>query len=300
MASSFPNLNSLYGTAPIASSAPVTSSGVNPSTGATYSKVQKTPAAGTAPTGGATLAPTTPNTPYKGPNGETYNPGTYDYKGMNTYNGGISAGNGTYGALGTNAPTGGIGNVSGATPTSPSQTTGPAPGAADAAAASAAAGTAGSAPTYGTQSGPGTLNQWFGERATGTDPAYEYLSKRGLTSLDNAASARGGYNGGASMQQDSDYLSNLGAQDLGNLDKLAAGASGENATSLNTMLGLGMGLAGGQAGLGGAYDLGGANAMSGANNAGLGYGAQGTALGYGANQNLMNQLFGLGSLAALA
>lgn len=155
-------------------------------------------------------------------------------------------------------------------------------------------------PTYGTQSGPGVLDQWFNERASGTDPAYEYETKRGLTSLDNAAAARGGYNGGASMQQDSDYLANMGAQREGQLDSLATGASGENQANLNSMLGLGMGLAGGEGSMGTAYDVGGANAMSAANTTGLGLGAQGVGLQYGANQNLINNGAGLASLLALA
>lgn len=161
-------------------------------------------------------------------------------------------------------------------------------------------GAAGAAPTYGTQSGPNLMDQWFGERASGTDPGYEYATSRGLTSLDNAAAARGGFNGGASMQQDSDYLANMGSQREGQLDQLAGGAQSADQSQLNTMLGLGMGLAGGQAGLGAAYDTSGANAMSAANSTGLSLGAQGVGLQYNANQNSMNQLMGLGTLAALA
>lgn len=155
-------------------------------------------------------------------------------------------------------------------------------------------------PTYGTQSGPNLMDQWFNERASGTDPGYEYATSRGLTSLDNAAAARGGFNGGASMQQDSDYLANMGSQREGQLDQLAGGAQSADQSQLNTMLGMGMGLAGGQAGLGAAYDTSGANAMSAANSTGLSLGAQGIGLQYGANQNSMNQLMGLGTLAALA
>lgn len=145
-------------------------------------------------------------------------------------------------------------------------------------------------PTYGTESGPGILQQWFGERANGADPGYEYATKRGLTAINNEAAARGGFNGGASEQQDSDYLANMGSQREGQLDTLASGASGERGNQLSTMLGFGTGLAGSEAGLGSAYDLGGANAMSGANNAGLGYGAQAAMIPYLANQGFLSNL----------
>lgn len=208
----------------------------------------------------------------------------------------IAAGNGTFGNMGTNlvTPAQAVPGVSSglAYPPAdqPAPGVNPTPGAANGP----------PAPTYGTHSGPGVLEQWFDERANGTDPGYEYATKRGLTSLDNAAAARGGFNGGASMQQDSDFLANSAAQREGQLDTLASGASGERQANLNSMLGLGMGLAGGQSGLGAAYDVGGANAMSAANSTGLGLGAQGIGLTYGANQNTMNQLMGLGTIAALA
>lgn len=158
----------------------------------------------------------------------------------------------------------------------------------------------GAAPTYGTESGPGILDQWFNERATGSDPGWDYGVKRGMTALDNGYAARGGYNSGAAMQGEGDFMSNALSQREGQLDSLASGASGERAQSLNSMLGLGTGLANGQAGLGAAYDIGGANAMSGANSTGLGLGAQGIGLQYGANQNFMNNLLGLGTVAALS
>jgi hypothetical protein len=156
-------------------------------------------------------------------------------------------------------------------------------------------------PTYGTQSGPGILQQWFGERANGTDPAYEYTTGRGIKALDNAAAARGGFNGGASMQQDSDYLANMGAQRQGQLDTLAAGASGENANQISQMLGMGMGLAGGQAGLAGGYDTGAATDWTNANNTGLSLSGQAAMIPYLARQQMMSQLMGggMGILSSL-
>lgn len=150
------------------------------------------------------------------------------------------------------------------------------------------------APTYGTNSGPGILQQWFNERATGTDPAYEYTTGRGLKALDTAAAARGGFNGGASMQQDSDYLANMGAQRQSQLDALASGASNENANQVSQMLGLGMGLGSGEAGLAGQYDLGAGGAMTSANNTGLSLSGQAAMLPYLARQQMMSQLMGGG------
>ncbi len=146
---------------------------------------------------------------------------------------------------------------------------------------------------YGTESGPGIMEQWFGERANGTDPGYEYTTGRGMKALDNAYAARGMYNSGAATQGQSDFLANSGAQREGQLDQLAGAADASRNTHLATMLGLGTGLAGGEAGLGAGYDITGANAMGSANNTGLGYGAQASVIPYSANQNFMNQIFGL-------
>lgn len=302
------NKANYFGTAPIAAATPVSGSGVNPNTGAYYSGLQKTPPAGTAPTGGSTLATYSPSTnPDGSPNntgaGTYYDPSVYTTGSgtgapksayINDYNGSIYAGNGTYGALGTNAPTGGIGNVSGGSTTGVAATDAP-----DAPADPSPV-VSSDPPTYGTMSGPGLLDQWFNERATGTDPGWEYTTGRNATALNNQYAARGGYNSGAATQGLGDMYSNEEAQRESQLDSLAGGASGENQANLNSLLGLGMGLAGGEAGTGAAYDTGAASAMSGANNTGLGIGAQGIGLTYGANQGLMNQLLGLGTVGLLA
>ena len=124
---------------------------------------------------------------------------------------------------------------------------------------------------YGSQSGPGILENWFNERANGTDPAYEYAMKRGMESLGNRSSAAGSFNSGAARQQESDFAANMGAQRLGQLDSLAGGASGEHQNRLNSMFGQGLGLAGGESGVNTAYDLAGGKAMSDALSALLGY-----------------------------
>lgn len=210
------------------------------------------------------------------------------------YTGPVSAGNGTYGNMGTglSTPAQGVPGVSSGKAynpnVSPSTFT------------PATSPDSAQLPDYGTNSGPGIMQQWFNERATGTDPGWEYATKRGLTALDNEAAARGGYNSGAAEQGDRDFMANALSQREGQLDTLAGGASNEYDRNLATMLGMGMGLAGGQAGLGGTYDVAGANAMSGANNAGLQYGAQSAMIPYMANQNFMNQAFGLGGAWALA
>lgn len=153
---------------------------------------------------------------------------------------------------------------------------------------------------YGTESGPGIMQQWFGQRATGTDPGWEYEMRRAGTALNNQYAARGMYNSGAATQGLGDMYAGAVANREGQLDQLAGGASAERANQLTTMLGLGTGLAGGQAGLGAAYDTSAANAMSGANSLGLQLGTQAAMIPYMANQQTMNQLFGLGTLAALA
>lgn len=149
------------------------------------------------------------------------------------------------------------------------------------------------APTYGTNSGPGILQQWFNERASGTDPGYEYATGRGLTALNNQYAARGGFDSGASEQGDSDYLANMGSQREAQLDQLATGASNENSNQVSQMLGLGMGLAGGQSGLAGAYDLGAGNDLTSANNTGLQLSGEASLIPYLANQQLLSNGAGL-------
>ena len=156
-----------------------------------------------------------------------------------------------------------------------------------------ATGAGGSAPTYGTQSGPGILQQWFDERANGTDPGYEYATGRGLTALNNQYAARGGFDSGASEQGDSDYLANMGSQRESQLDQLAGGASNENANQVSQMMGLGMGLGGGEAGLAGAYDLGAGGAMTNANNTGLQLSGEAAMIPYLARQQMMQNATGL-------
>jgi len=114
---------------------------------------------------------------------------------------------------------------------------------------------------YGSQSGPGILEQWFNERANGTDPAFEYGLKRGMNTLDNRYSAMGSFNSGANAQAGSDLYANLLSQRMGQLDSLAGGASGEHQGRLNAMFGQGLGIANGAAGTSSAYDLGAAGNM---------------------------------------
>lgn len=115
---------------------------------------------------------------------------------------------------------------------------------------------------YGSQSGPGILENWFNQRATGIDAASQYAQKRGLDALGDRFSASGGYNSGAARQADADLIANVEAQRAAQLDSLAGGASGERQGRLNAMFNQGIGLAGGQAGTMGQYDT----ASAGANN----------------------------------
>ena len=120
---------------------------------------------------------------------------------------------------------------------------------------------------YGSQSGPGILESWFNQRASGTDPAYEYAMNRGMQTLGNQSAAAGNFNSGAARQQESDFAANMAAQRMGQLDALAGGASGEHLGRLGMMFNQGLGVAGGQAGLASAYDLGAAGNMQAANQA---------------------------------
>lgn len=117
-------------------------------------------------------------------------------------------------------------------------------------------------PATGTQSGPGILEQWFNQRANGTDPAYEYALQRGTANINDQYAARGGYNSGAAVRSISDLTANLGAQRQQQLDALASGASGEHQRRLEDMFSEGTSLAGGQAGTAGSYDLAAGGAMS--------------------------------------
>jgi hypothetical protein len=240
---------------------------------------------GTSPTPAASTAPATVS---------TTDPNSTNYLGMGMTKSAYEAMYGTGNQQGAAAASAAAGataqgnnqvNNPAVNPNLPNSTV---PGSAAATAAAAAAAT----PTSGTQSGPGVLDQWFNERASGTDPGYDYASQRGLTALGNQQAARGGYDSGAGLQQDSDFMANMGAQRESQLDSLATGASNENQNSLNSMFNQGDTLAAQQAGLGATYDTTGANAMSSANNTGLQYGAQAAMLPYLANQNLTNQVVG--------
>lgn len=117
-------------------------------------------------------------------------------------------------------------------------------------------------PTPGTHSGPGILENWFNQRATGTDPAFEYGMGRATDDINREMAARGGYNSSFAGQRLSDMYANSVAQRQGQLDQLAAGASGEHQRRLESMFQQGMGIAGGQAGVAGAYDQAAGGAMA--------------------------------------
>lgn len=157
---------------------------------------------------------------------------------------------------------------------------------------------------YGSQSGPGILEDWFNKRATGTDPAFEYGLKRGTEQLGNRFSAAGAFNSGAARQQESDLYANLISQREGQLDALAGGASGEHQNRLNSMFSQGLGLAGGESGINSAYDLAAAGAQKDALAAALGYGvnkagvdSQSTQQGLGNITGILSMIYGGGALA---
>lgn len=156
-------------------------------------------------------------------------------------------------------------------------------------------GNAASAPgVSGSQSGPGILEQWFNERANGTDPGYEYAMGRGMDAIDNRMAAGGSYNSGARGQQLSDFASNMGAQREGQLDALAGGASGEHQGRINSLFSQMLGLAGGQAGTMGQYDLASANSNNALMNAIVQMMGAKAGVDSKANQGLINT--GLGAL----
>lgn len=152
---------------------------------------------------------------------------------------------------------------------------------------------------YGSQSGPGILESWFNQRATGTDPAFEYASKRGMETLGNRYSAAGAFNSGAARQGESDFMANLVAQRMGQLDSLAGGASGEHMGRLGMMFGQGLGIAGGEAGLSSAYDLGAAGNMAAANEAQRGMALQKAGVDSQANQALVNNAMNIYGLSRI-
>jgi hypothetical protein len=151
---------------------------------------------------------------------------------------------------------------------------------------------------YGYASGPGILENWFNQRANGTDPAYEYAMKRGGDAIDNRMAAGGSYNSGARGQQLSDYAANMGAQREGQLDTLAAGASGEHQGRLNSMFSQGQGLAAGESGINSAYDLSAGKSMSDALAAALGFTLNKAGVDQKSQQQGLTNMISLGSLFA--
>jgi hypothetical protein len=159
-------------------------------------------------------------------------------------------------------------------------------------------GNAAGTPDYGYASGPGILESWFNQRATGTDPGYEYAMKRGMDSVDARMAAGGSYNSSARGQQLSDYAANMGAQRESQLDSLAGGASGEYQGRLNSMFNYGLGMAGAQAGLSGVYDTAAAQGMSASDQAIISMMLNKGGVDAKANQSLANN--GLMAAALLA
>ena len=155
-----------------------------------------------------------------------------------------------------------------------------------------------SANPYGYASGPGILEDWFNQRANGTDPAYEYAMKRGGDAIDTRMAAGGSYNSGARGQQLSDYAANMGAQREGQLDTLAAGASGERQRRLEDMFSQGLGLAGGESGINSSYDLAAGKSMSDALSALLGFTTNKAGVDAKSNQQGLSNIISLGSLFA--
>lgn len=149
---------------------------------------------------------------------------------------------------------------------------------------------------YGTASGPGILQQWFNERASGTDPGWEYAVNRNTTNLANQYAAGGQFNSGAAKQGQSDMLANMAAQREGQLDTLAGGASGERQGAINSMFNQGLGLAGGQAGTAGQYDTSAAGALSTSLATQLALAINKAGVGPAANQQGIKNAISLGGL----
>lgn len=154
----------------------------------------------------------------------------------------------------------------------------------------------GKPPAYGSESGPGILENWFNQRATGTDLASQYATKRGLDALGDRYAAAGNYNSGAARQGEGDLLANIEAQRAGQLDALAGGASGEHQNRLNSMFGTGSSIAAGRSGINSAYDLAAAKAQSDALSAALGFGINKAGVDSKANQAGLSNIISLGGL----
>lgn len=102
-------------------------------------------------------------------------------------------------------------------------------------------------PTKGTESGPGILENWFNQRATGTDPGWQYATGRASAEINNRAARSGGYGSSGAQQSINDMFANAITQRQGQLDSLAGGASGEHAGRLGSMFNVGDTLAKNQA-----------------------------------------------------
>lgn len=157
---------------------------------------------------------------------------------------------------------------------------------------------------YGSESGNTYLEDRYLSRLNGTDQAFNYAAKRGMEDLGNRYSSAGAYNSGAARQGESDFYANLTAQSQGQLDALAAGATGARQNKLNAMFGQGLGLAGGESGINSAYDIAAAGAQKDALAAALGYGvnkagvdSQSTQQGLGNITGILSMIYGGGALA---
>jgi hypothetical protein len=137
------------------------------------------------------------------------------------------------------------------------------------------------------------MEQLFDSMESGNNPAWNYMTGRNATALNNQYAARGGYDSGAALQGQSDLSANEAAQEQGILDTLGQGASNERQNNLSSMLGFGMGLGSGGAGTAGMYDTGAAGAMSNANSSATNLAMQSAMIKYMANQGFMNNLFSL-------
>lgn len=103
-------------------------------------------------------------------------------------------------------------------------------------------------PAYGSQSGPGILQQWFNQRASGTDPGWQYATGAATDAINAQSAARGGYNGSGAMQSIGNMYANATAQRESQLDSLAQGASTEHQNQLNNMFLEGTNIANGETG----------------------------------------------------
>lgn len=151
---------------------------------------------------------------------------------------------------------------------------------------------------YGTESGNTYLEDRYLNRMSGEDLAYNYAAKRGMEGLGNQYAAAGMANSGAARQGESDFLANLTAQSQGQLDSLAAGATGARQRKTDSMFNTALGLAGGEAGSVSPYALGAAGAMSAADQAYIYMLLNKAGVEGQARQGGLNALFNFGKFAA--